>query len=170
MMLIIQGLIISRIYNVKNILFKFFTVFSNSSRLGGISDPLVHDHTIRNFNSLRLKVLNDAWEIGDYNSHSFGLILANCKVIWWMNGLSSSVSKNDMFVGRRTPWRPHHPHCASMMRGREWRQPATAWRWARWRQRSCTAPSLLTWVKGALRRRCRCCRSTVRCATAASSA
>ena len=112
-------------------------------------NPLVHDHTIRNFNSLRLKVLNDAWEIGDYNSHSFGLILANCKVIWWMNGLSSSVSKNDMFVGRRTPWRPHHPHCASMMRGREWRQPATAWRRARRRwQRSCTAPRSLPELRG----------------------
>ena len=30
---------------------------------------------------IAFKVLNDAWEIGDYNSHSFGLILANCKVI-----------------------------------------------------------------------------------------
>ena len=33
---IIQGLITNRIYNVKNISFMFFTVFLNSSRLGGI--------------------------------------------------------------------------------------------------------------------------------------
>ena len=43
-------------------------------------------HTIRNLiehqsNSLHLKVLKNAWEKGDYDSHSFGLILANCKVI-----------------------------------------------------------------------------------------
>ena len=37
---IIQGLIISRIYNVKNILFTFFTIFSNSSKLGGISEQI----------------------------------------------------------------------------------------------------------------------------------
>ena len=43
-------------------------------------------HTIRNLiehqsNSLHLKVLKNAWEKGDYDSHSFELILANCKVI-----------------------------------------------------------------------------------------
>ena len=36
MIQIIPGLIISKIYNVKNILFTFFTIFLNSYRLGGI--------------------------------------------------------------------------------------------------------------------------------------
>ena len=38
MITIIQGLMISGIYNVKDILLMFFTIFLNSSRLGGISD------------------------------------------------------------------------------------------------------------------------------------
>ena len=37
MITIIQGLMISGIYNVKDILLMFFTIFLNSSRLGGIS-------------------------------------------------------------------------------------------------------------------------------------
>ena len=111
---IIQGLVISRIHNVKNILFKFFTIFLNSSRLGGISvsrsyhSPCVNNRSFIDTCTYFLQQL-PSWNVDFLRSHLVWMHLLS--VAQFLGGFAVATTKKTRNGQLKSRKKKEERHC-----------------------------------------------------------